>query len=216
MASVEVLESAGAQPRACPHCESQRLVRNGMADGLQRFKCRGCSRPFNALTGTPLARLRQKGKWLEQTRALADGLTVHRAADFLGVAPSTPFRWRHRFLSLPRYVKPGSLAGVAEMDETYFLESYKGRKVFGRPARKRGGRAAKRGLSREQIPVLMARDRSGVTTDFVLTDTRKAALMALLKPLLPADAVVCSDGAGSISYGRTRFVDMATRTSSPE
>jgi hypothetical protein len=47
--------------------------------------------------------------------------------------------------------------------------------------------------------VLVARDRSGVTTDYVLTDTRKAAVMALLKPMLPTDAVVCSDGAGSIS-----------------
>jgi transposase-like protein len=198
-ACVEVLESAGGPARACPHCKSQRLVRNGMADGLQRYKCRTCGKTFNALTGTPLARLRHKGKWLEQTRALADGLTVHRAAEFLGVAPSTAFRWRHRFLRAPRGVKPESLAGVAEMDETYFLESYKGRKVVGRAPRKRGGRAAKRGLSREQIPVLVARDRSGVTTDYVLTDTRKAAVMALLKPLLPSDAVVCSDGAGSIS-----------------
>ena len=100
---------------------------------------------------------------------------------------------------MPKDVKPASLVGVAEMDETYFLESYKGRKVVGRPPRKRGGRAAKRGLSREQIPVLVARDRSGATTDYVLSDTRKAAVMALLKPLLPTDAVVCSDGAGSIS-----------------
>jgi len=47
--------------------------------------------------------------------------------------------------------------------------------------------------------MLVARNRSGVTTDYVLTDTRKAAIMALLRPLLPADAVVFSDGAGSIS-----------------
>lgn len=198
-ASIEVLESAGGPSRACPHCKSERLVRNGMADGLQRYKCRTCGKTFNALTGTPLARLRHKDKWLEQTQALADGLTVHRAAEFLGVAPSTAFRWRHRFLRVPKGVKPGTLAGVAELDETYFLESYKGRKVFSRPPRKRGGRASKRGLSREQIPVLVARDRSGATTDYVLTDTRKAAVMALLQPLLPTDAVVCSDGAGSIS-----------------
>lgn len=78
-ASIEVLESAGSQARACPHCKGQRLVRNGMADGLQRYKCRTCGKTFNALTGTPLARLRHKGKWLEQTRAMSDGLTVHRA-----------------------------------------------------------------------------------------------------------------------------------------
>lgn len=198
-ASIEVLETAGGQARACPHCKSQRLVRNGMADGLQRYKCRTCGKTFNALTGTPLARLRHKGKWLEQTRAMSDGLTVHRAAAFLRVAPSTAFRWRHRFLGVPRGVKPTSLTGVAEMDETYFLESYKGCKVVGRAPRKRGGRAARRGTSREQIPVLVVRDRSGLTTDYVLTDTRKGALMALLRPLLPADAVVCSDGAGAIS-----------------
>ncbi len=145
-----------------------------------------------------MSRLRHKGKWLGQTEALADGLTVHRAAERLGVAPSTAFRWRHRFLAVPRGVKPVVLAGVAEIDETYVLESFKGQKVVGRAARKRGGAAAKRGLSREQIPILVARDRSGTTTDYVLTDSRKAAVMAVLKPLLPADAVVCTDGGGSV------------------
>src|SRR5579864_6513230 len=71
-ASIEVLESTGSQARGCPHCKSQRLVRNGMADGLQRYKCRTCGKTFNALTGTPLARLRHKSKWLEQTRAMVD------------------------------------------------------------------------------------------------------------------------------------------------
>ena len=33
------------------------MVRNGQADGLQRYKCRGCGRRFNALSGTPLARV---------------------------------------------------------------------------------------------------------------------------------------------------------------
>ena len=196
--SVELLEAACSGRSHCPHCAGERIVRNGTADGLQRYKCRSCGKTFNALTGTPLARLRHKGKWLDQTGALADGLTVHRAAERLDVAPSTAFRWRHRFLAVPRGVKPAGLAGVAEIDETYVLESFKGQKVFERAARKRGGAAAKRGLSREQIPILVARDRSGTTTDYVLADSRKGAVMAVLKPLLPADAVVCTDGGGSI------------------
>lgn len=32
----------------------------------------------------------------------------------------------------------------------------------------------------------------------LLADSRKWAIMAVLKPLLPADAVVCTDGGGSI------------------
>jgi transposase-like protein len=196
--SIELVESARPQSRSCPYCGEHRIVRNGVADGLQRYKCRACGKTFNALTGTPLARLRHKGKWLDQAQALADGLTVKRAAEHLNVAPSTAFRWRHRFLAVPRSVKPNALAGVAEIDETYVLESFKGQRVVGRKARKRGGSAAKRGLSREQIPVLVARDRSGTTTDYVLSDSRKAAVMAVLKPLLPSDAVVCTDGGGSI------------------
>ena len=72
--SIELLESAAPQPRTCPHCAGSRIVRNGLADGVQRYKCRSCTRTFNVLTGTPLPRLRHKGKWLEQARALADGL----------------------------------------------------------------------------------------------------------------------------------------------
>jgi hypothetical protein len=44
-ASVEVLESAGSQTRTCPHCKSHRLVRNGMADGLQRTSAGPAARP---------------------------------------------------------------------------------------------------------------------------------------------------------------------------
>ena len=38
----------------------------------------------------------------------------------LGVAPSTAFRWRHRFLQLTQPVKALVLTGVVEADETDF------------------------------------------------------------------------------------------------
>ncbi len=66
--SVGLIETRGKTDH-CPHCGSERVVRNGSASGLQRYKCRGCSRTFNSLTGTPLARLRQKSKWFAQAEA---------------------------------------------------------------------------------------------------------------------------------------------------
>ena len=42
-----------------------------------------------------------------------------------------------------------------EADETYVLESRKGARGLGRKARRGGGKAKKRGLSREQVPVLI-------------------------------------------------------------
>jgi transposase-like protein len=50
---------------ACPHCISAKLYRWGKVSELQRYRCRQCKRTFNALTNTPLARLRHKDKWLD-------------------------------------------------------------------------------------------------------------------------------------------------------
>ena len=54
------------------------------------------------------------------------------------------------------------LSGIIESDETFFLESDKGRKnLIHRKPRKRGGAASKRGISKEQICVVVAHDRNG-------------------------------------------------------
>lgn len=200
VAAVSIIEdSVGASP-ACPHCGDTHVVRNGTADDLQRYKCRGCRKTFNALTATPLARLRMKGKWLGQTAVLRDGVTITKAAEVLGVARSTAFRWRHRFLVLPKTIQAPSLAGIAETDETYFLQSFKGvRKGLTRPARRRGGCAGKRGLSKEQIPVLVARDRTGSTADVILPADDKASIVAALSPLLSKDTILCSDGSATLA-----------------
>jgi transposase-like protein len=60
--------------RKCPHCDAERIVKKGTANGWQRLKCRACAKAFNAPTGTPLAHLRLRGKWLEQAAVMRDGL----------------------------------------------------------------------------------------------------------------------------------------------
>ncbi len=195
---VDILEGHG-KGNICPHCGSEQVVRNGSASGLQRYKCRGCGRTFNALTGTPLARLRQKSKWLTQTKVLRDGLSITQACKQLKVARSTAFRWRHRFLAAPKTVQAQVLVGIAEADETFFLYSRKGQRGLDRKPRRRGGRAAKRGLSKEQVPVLIARDRSTATANIILASDGKADLVAALKPLLPSDTILCTDGSSVLA-----------------
>jgi len=183
---------------ACPHCAATHIVRNGNASGLQRYKCRACRRSFNALTATPLARLRLKAKWLKQQDVLLQGLSVHQGADALGVSPSTAFRWRHRFLRLAQPVKAAALTGVVEADETFFLRSSKGQRP-GRQARKRGGRVSRARRGEDLIPILVARDRSGATADFLLDAVSKDCLTQALKPTLQADAILCTDGSAAMA-----------------
>lgn len=197
--SIELVEKDAPAQSKCPHCASRQVVKNGSADGLQRYKCHGCGKTFNALTGTPLARLHLRGKWLEQAVALRDGLSLNQVAARLDIAQSTAFRWRDRFLTLPKGIQAQTLAGIAEADEAYFLKSAKGQRGLMRKARKRGGRAGKRGTSKEQTPVLIARDRSGSTANFVLAAATREDICTALKPLLPEDTVLCTDGGTALA-----------------
>src|SRR5271156_4444907 len=96
----------------CPHCGGRSLQRWGHSHGLPRYRCNACRRSFNALTGTPLARLRRKGRWAAQAEAMFAGESLAKAAKRCGVAPSTAFRWRPRFLQAPAVDKPTTLSGI--------------------------------------------------------------------------------------------------------
>jgi len=199
--AVRLLEEAFAAAPRCPHCAATKLQRWGQASGLRRYRCKSCHKSFNALTGTSLARLRKKACWLRYGEALATGMSLAKAAAHCGVHLTTSFRWRHRFLRAPAATRE-ALGGVVEADETFFRRSHKGSRRWrrgdappGRRPHRRGQRAGKRGLSAEQVPALIARDRAGHTADAVLPDLGAAAIGAALGPVVAGDAVLCSDGA---------------------
>ena len=183
---------------ACRHCQSKEYYRWGCESGIQRYKCRSCGRTYNALTKPPLAKLRKKTQWLSNAEAMLQGTSVKATAEMCGVATSTSFRWRHRFLRLLKSAKPSYLTGIVEADETYFRKSHKGARDVEAP-RKRGSRAIKRGLSSAQVAVLVARDRNEHTLSLQLSCVNKTTLTEALKPVLSPEAVLCTDGKKSYS-----------------
>jgi transposase-like protein len=191
------LIEATAKGRPCPRCNCRRVHRCGQASGLQRFRCLGCGRSYNALTGTPLARLRKKERWLPYLQCVLESRTVRDTAHVVGVHRTTSFRWRHRFVPGAMRDRPATLSAIVEADETYRLESQKGSRNLTRRPRKRGGVARRRGVTREHDCLLVARDRSGQTLDFHTGrgQVTVAQLHRCLKPVLPADVLLISDGA---------------------
>lgn len=200
--AAQIIEQAASARLKCPCCGAAAPYRHGRAHGLQRYRCVACSRTFNALTGTPLAHLRHKSKWLDYLDCMLMSTTVRRAAAEIGVHKDTSFRWRHRFLSLTKDDRPARLQGIAEADELYQLESHKGARNLTRPARKRGGAAGKRGISNEQICVLVARDRTGKTRDFVTGNgpVTKNQLHRHLLPVLDHDVLLVTDANAAYRY----------------
>ena len=191
-ASLAAIELGVDDERRYPHCASAGAVSRGKARGLRRYRCKACGKTFGALTGTALSGLHHKERWLAFGASLGEGETIREAAERCGIAPSTAFRWRHRFLEAVRQA-PDRLAGIVEADETFVLESRKGERKLDRKPRRRGGKARKRGLSREQVPVLVAADRAGATLSQTLPALNAKSVKEALEPVVARDALLVSD-----------------------
>ena len=195
-AAVALIEQTAQATLHCPACGATHLHRHGLVHGLQRYRCVPCGRTFNALSGTPLAHLHHKTRWLAYAACLLNSFSVRKAAEQVHIHRNTSFRWRHRFLALAKTDRPRCLHGIAEADEMYVLESQKGARRLTRPARQRGGAARQRGISDEHVCILVARDRTGQTLDFVAGrgQLSKAKLHACLPSVIDRDILLVTDG----------------------
>ena len=93
-----------------------------------------------------------------------------------------------------------TLNGIVEADETFILGSFKGRRSdLPRKARRRGGSARHPGLHQDNIPILVARDRTGATIDAVLPQDDSASIGAALTGVVTADNHLIGDGGRAIA-----------------
>ena len=198
---IAAIEAAFAAKPDCPHCQSERVGKWGSANRLRRYRCRDCKISFNCLTGTPLAQLHKRELWAGHAQVLVDGISLRKGAERLDVHESTTFRWRHRFLAAPKALKALKVQGTVEADETFFRRSFKGCRKLLRKPHKRGGHDAKPGLSDDQVPVLIAQDRTdqAATTDAILPDRSAAAIEAHLGPIIDRRAVLVTDADSAFS-----------------
>ncbi|WBA80996.1 IS1595 family transposase [Endozoicomonas sp. GU-1] len=151
------IEDSFVRAPKCPHCGSEALQRWGKRNKRQRFRCKVCRKTLNAFSKTPLARLRRPEAWPKYLEGMTHSLTLRPAAKQCGVSLNTSFRWRHRFLQVIEHDQAPELSGIAELDETFFRESFKGQKKgLPRPVRKRG---SDKKTDCRKIPVMVASSR---------------------------------------------------------
>ena len=109
--AVSLIDRRFAPGPRCPHCKSVAVGTWSKPRPLTRYKCHDCRRTFTGLTGTPLERLRRRDAWLDYAQALADGVSLRKAAKRCGIVLDTSFHWRHRFLQLPKQRKATAVSG---------------------------------------------------------------------------------------------------------
>jgi len=101
-------------------------------------------------------------QWSILIRCMLYGLTLKQTAQEVGISKTSAFAWRHKVLeAIKDYQEVIELSGEIQIDETYFLLNMKGPwagKDMPRKAKKKGAPSLYRGVSNEQVCVLVAID----------------------------------------------------------
>ena len=159
----------------CPHCGSSMIVRFGTYRESQRYRCKRCRKTFTDLTSTALNFIHDKEKFFASAEIMLSGATLEETAKAVNISIPTAFSWRHKVLDMVKNTEDEALSGIIEADDTFFLASKKGCKNLDRKPRKRGGTSKKRGISSDQVCVLVARDRTNNTVTDIATFGRPSA-----------------------------------------
>lgn len=181
---------------ACPHCSHHKYVRFGKDKGAQRYKCKSCHRSFTEYTGTWMAGLQRKDMVAGYLKLMVEEKSLDKIVSALGINKKTAFDWRHKILASLRTKDGDDFTGITESDEAFFLRSEKGMKVKNRTPRKRGGKSGKRGISNDQVAVIVTQDRKSGLDLSVATLGRigKADIVnAIGKRIKKENTILCSD-----------------------
>lgn len=184
----------------CPHCNSLKYYRYGKDKGSTRFKCKGCNRTFTEYSGTWLAGLHKKALVNDYLDLMHEQKSLDKIKSALHINKKTAFDWRHKILSSFQEVEKQDFNGIIESDETFFLQSDKGNKKLKNKGRKRGGTSSKRGISDDQVAVIVTADRKGTMDLSVATMGRieKKDIQNAIGSRISKGSILCTDG--HVSY----------------
>lgn len=192
----EMRETRFKEGFECPHCISEHVVRFGKYNGRQRYRCKCCSKTFTDTTNTVLYRTRKGDEWIIFVDCMFKGYSLRKSAEIVGVTWVTLFYWRHKLLNALKQMDFEQFEGIVEVDETYFLYSQKGQRgITERKPRKRGGKSKHRGISNEQVCVLVARDRMKATVSKIACMGRivKTKVDSMIGSKLTSNNVLVTD-----------------------
>lgn len=213
--AISQIEARTNQERKCPFCGDERRQKWGRTrTKVQRYRCSGCQKTYSGRTGSVIGRIHRPDLFMVVLRNMLGPhapQSVRKLARQLKLNKYTVWRWRMLVFSIIGHGTATGFSGIIEADETYQRESRKGSREWVRhfadpkkvapPPRPRWedfttqGLKMMRGLSRWQLPILTVADRGGARLFRRLPNRRGVTLEHAMKPLVPRDAMLCSDGA---------------------
>ena len=203
----EVEKEEKQKPPDCPHCGGKSVVRNGHRRGRQQYLCRECGKSFVRTIGTAFYNSHSgEAVWKQVIRDTVKGISLEETAVNLDMHNETIFNMRHKVLFCleAEQVREAALSGVCEGDETYILESLKGKELpegYWRMPRKHGAVSCKGSISDEYLCVCAAVERGGKAYSRAVGrgKVNKEEILAAFSGKIKDEALMVCDGAKS--YG---------------
>ena len=187
----------------CLSCGSDYVVKNGKRRRKQAYLCRDCGKTFVETSGSIIAYSHSsKAVWRRVVADTVNGVSIDDTAEALNLGHSTVFNMRHKILRRIEDAlleSPVELNGACEADETFVLESVKGRKIpkgYHRKARRHGAKAVKRGISSEYVCVCtgITNDGDAVAVSVNRATPSSAEILEVFENRVNKDTVVLCDG----------------------
>jgi transposase-like protein len=184
---------------ACPRCSSLKYVKNGSSKGVKRYKCKACKRSFTSFTGTWLAHIHKKEKLIPYLKLMKLDLSLDKIKDELQINKKTALDWRHKISASISEIESDVFVGITESDETFFLHSNKGSKTLAVKARRRGKSIKTKGISDNQVAVIVSTDRKKTMNVKVacLGRITKTNITQAIGEMVVEQTILCSDGHAS-------------------
>ncbi len=211
MGIVSTNEQSENRPNS-PYCGNAQVIKYGHRKDRQRFLRHGCKQTFMHSTNTLMAHSHfSQSVWADFIRDTLYGETLDNSAKKYGFSHQTAFNMRHKVLMALQNLlenSPVLLSGIAEFDETFVLDCYKGSKVpeeAGRKARKHGAKAAKRGISNEYIAICTGIQRDGNAIAVTVNRAKPSSkeLEKIFRGHIAEDTLVLTDGLRSYNILET-------------
>lgn len=148
----------------CPHCQSEEVIKYGHTkEGVQNYKCKDCSKRFNALTGTIFSATRLTYNQIQIfLECFKDKISLRKTAKRMSVDKDTVFLLRQKMMDALKEIRENmKLSGEVECDETYESINLKGTKTeqmprISKPRQSNG--TATRGISSHKVCIASAID----------------------------------------------------------
>jgi len=166
----------------CPHCGSSDVIRNGTWKHRGRYRCKGCKRYFNDLTGTIFEGSKlELREWVYTMKRLLEKASMNQISKELGRKFDAIMRVRDLASDSLAKRLVSKLKGEVEIDETYVSAGQKGTKCGQRAPRKRGLKLRGRGTyEKDKPPIVALVERGGGVVLSVAEELNRDFILKLL------------------------------------